>query len=381
MKNTLEILIRQDEIVIIHPHREHVSEQVDSEENLRGQLLEFCTRHSIKPGNAVLYISEELLFYKDVFLPLKTRDLRKTVAYQMEMLTPFAEEEVLSGFTSKRGRDNFRVSLVVTPRARAEQCVREVHDAGFKLIGLFPESQRYVGRTRQKNKWALVIPGRFFKVFSFSGSHLDDRFLCGVEPDFDDLAAFCGTETIYHQQPPAESRFMPALQLIQKKQVPRAFNLLPEAYRRKDYFRMAAIILLLLNLAAFLGVLGIKEFSLLRAQRQVEVEISQIMAKVKEVNELRDRESQLDNHIEQLRAIGRNPDIIPLLARLSDLLPRQSYLDQLRMDGENRLLLIQGYTDDISGLTTALQELGNARLKSTSRRQNKTYFQVEISLL
>ena len=61
-------------------------------------------------------------------------------------------------------------------------------------------------------------------------------------------------------------------------------------------------------------------------------------------------------------------------------MPTNSYVDQLRLDEKTNVVSIQGYTDEVSGLTTKLQEVGSAQLKSTSSRQNKTYFNVEISL-
>jgi len=61
-------------------------------------------------------------------------------------------------------------------------------------------------------------------------------------------------------------------------------------------------------------------------------------------------------------------------------MPPSSYVDQLRLDQTNNVVSIQGYTDEVSSLATKLQTLGQAQLKSTSSRQNKTYFNVEISL-
>jgi hypothetical protein len=50
------------------------------------------------------------------------------------------------------------------------------------------------------------------------------------------------------------------------------------------------------------------------------------------------------------------------------------------MDNRNNSIHIQGYTNDINELTANLQNVGNAQLKSTSSRRNKTYFHVEITL-
>jgi len=380
VKNILTIIIGPRGSTIVHPHDPAISEVVDESEQLGQRLVEFCGRHGVKTARAVLYLSEELIYYKEALLPLKSSDLRKTIAYQLEMLTPFKKEEVLYSFTSRRHKENYKVSLVVTRRGPAEKAAQDILAAGYKLIGLYPESQRYVGRASQKTKWALVLPGNFPKVLSFSGTHLEDRFLCSTEPAFDDLTSLCGTQTIYHVEPPSGSSFKPAQPLISELPALKEFNLLPATYRLPDYTRIAIIALLVLNMIAVLGLIGVKEFSLLRTNRLVEMELDKIMPQVQEAEKLREQERKVTEEIKQLNTVGKNPEIIPVLEKLAEILPKKSYLDQLRMDGKSRSLLLQGYTDDVSELTTKLQELGQATLKSTSRRQNKTYFQVEVTL-
>jgi hypothetical protein len=52
----------------------------------------------------------------------------------------------------------------------------------------------------------------------------------------------------------------------------------------------------------------------------------------------------------------------------------------MRKDPTGNAISMQGYTGDIAELTASLRSLGDAKLKSTSRRQNQTYFDVEVNL-
>jgi len=47
---------------------------------------------------------------------------------------------------------------------------------------------------------------------------------------------------------------------------------------------------------------------------------------------------------------------------------------------EAAILYLDGYADDMGEMSTSLQGLGEVSLKSTSRRNNKNYFQMEITL-
>ena len=100
----------------------------------------------------------------------------------------------------------------------------------------------------------------------------------------------------------------------------------------------------------------------------------------REARQLRSKEEQLNHYLGEFMAVGQNPDLITFLDTLTRSLPESAYLDQLRMDSKDKAVVIQGYTDDINALTAKLTEMGEAKLKSTSRRRNQTYFNVEINL-
>ena len=169
-------------------------------------------------------------------------------------------------------------------------------------------------------------------------------------------------------------------QLSEQKPLLKDFNLLPDSFRQPDYSKIAILALVVLNIAALIILGGVKGYSLIHTSNKVDNEISAIMPQVNEVRKLRSKEEMLVKYLDEIETLGTNPDIIGFVKSLSDQLPETSYLDQMRMAQKSRSIHIQGYTEDISELTSKLQAIGESKLKSTSRRKNMTYFQVEISL-
>jgi Tfp pilus assembly protein PilN len=174
---------------------------------------------------------------------------------------------------------------------------------------------------------------------------------------------------------------MDAALLREKSPLLKKFDLLPPVFRKPDYARAVIVSLLVLNLLALLGLAGIKQYRLSGIEQQLSHEISEIMPKVREIKLLRAQEKQLTEDIEKIQELSKSPDLITFLKKMNDELPKTSFLDQLRLDQNKNTIHIQGYTEDIGELTARLQVLGQTKLKSTSRRRNETYFQLEISLL
>jgi hypothetical protein len=381
MKNFIEIIIRPNGLTLCDPTGQREDEFVDSQEaSLDARLIQFRTKHEISTTTVALFVAEELLYFKSLELPLKTPNLKDAIRFQLGLLTPFAGDDVLYSFTTTRTKDMYQVALYATPRQHVQPYLQSFSDAGFTLIGLFPESQRYVNRTRRRERWALMTPGRFAKAIVFAGTHMENRFLCGSEPEFADLATLCATKNIYHPQPLDNDGFMNATLLREKSPLLKEFDLLPPAYKKPDYSRAVIIALLILNLISLLGLAGIKQYRLTTIEQQLEAEIQEILPKVNEINTLFAQEKQLTEDIEKIKELSDNPDLITLLQRLTEELPETSFLDQLRMIKGKHALEIQGYTEDIGELTNKLQTIGQTKLKSTSRRRNETYFQMEIGL-
>lgn len=380
MKNFIEIIIRPDGLTLCDPTGQGEDEYISSQEpSLDARLARFGAMHELST-TVVLFVSEELLFFKKFALPLRTPNLQDAIKFQLGLLTPFASEDVLYCYLTTRKKDMYQVALYATPHRHVQPYLQKFSAAGFTLLGLFPESQRYVNRTRRKVRWALLTPGRFSKAIVFAGTHMEDRFLCGSEPEYAKLAAVCDTENIYHLQPSDHDGFIDAVRLREKGPLLKEFDLLPPAYKKPDYARVVIIALLILNLVSLLGLAGIKQYRLTAIEQQLEAEIKEILPKVNEINTLYAQEQRLTADIAKIKELGDNPDLITILQHLTEELPENSFLDQLRIDTERNALVLQGYTGDIGELTAKLQTLGQTTLKSTSRRRNATYFQMEVVL-
>ncbi|MBU0485219.1 MAG: hypothetical protein KKB30_12000 [Proteobacteria bacterium] len=380
MKNNLDIIIHADGFTINQIGGAEPQFIGDRDVNLGLVAAQFCQKNEINSTTVSVYISEDQIFTRSFSLPTKTPSIKAAVKFQLGMLAPFVEEELLYNFASQRDGDNYRITLFAARPITINNHIQELIDAGFKVAGLYPENQRYVTSEARKNKWALIMPGQFLKVLIFSGTHLENRLLCNTELNFKKLAELCQTEQIYHFQPPVGSLFRNADNLLASRPLLKEFNLLPVSYHRPDYFKMAAMILIVINLIAGLTLIGTKLYQLNKLDKQVEEQIALIMPQVKEVRELRLKRKELTEQIEQIETIGSNPDIIDFLKKLTDTLPTTSYLDQLTMNPEQKSINIQGFTENIGEMTEKLQKIGETKLKSTSRRRDKTYFQVEINL-
>jgi hypothetical protein len=380
MKNNLQVLIEKDRITFRHPK---ASETVRLEPGrkiaLGDHLKKFRRQAGLASRNLALFMAEELLFYKFLQLPLNTPNLKEAISYQLGMLTPFAEDDFLHNYEVRRRKDGYDVHLYATRREPLQTYLHDFARAGFRVAGFFPEHQRYLNRDNRRNRWALVLPGRFTKVLIFAGGLLERRLLSNITPDFEQLTEVCATKIIYHPHPQAD-HFRDAGSLLKREPLLKEFNMLPTSYRRPDYMKMAMAALVIVNFAALLGLAGGKLHQLQLSEREVEARIITLAPRVEKFNQLRDREQQLLEEVSRMEEVGRNPDLITFLHRLTRALPNDSHLTQMRKDPTGNRISMQGYTGDVTGLTAGLQTLGDAKLKSTSRRQNQTYFDMEVSL-
>ncbi len=155
---------------------------------------------------------------------------------------------------------------------------------------------------------------------------------------------------------------------------------MPKAYRRPEYSKYLIMLLLALQYSCPGRFCRRQGISTLNYAARVDSEIAKVAPLAREARQLRTKEEKLNHYIDQFMAVGQNPDLITFLDTLTRALPDSAYLDQLRMDSKDNAVIIQGYTDDINALTAKLQDMGEAKLKSTSRRRNQTYFNVEINL-
>lgn len=377
----LHIIIRKDGATLSLPEPQGPTEVVGSEEiKFKQRLKDFAAAVGGSASSVCIFISEELLFFKSFELPLKTPNLKEAIQYQLSVIVPFPEDSFYYSYSSLRQEGKHKISLYAVQRQLIDMYLQDITRAGFSIIGLFPETQQYILRSGKKKRWGLLTPGQHAKLTVVSGTHVEERIHCTSDVEFEKLSELCGCGTIYHFNPPAGSAFLFGAKLLNQKPLLKEFDMLPASYRRPDYYKIIIPALLVLNIIALVGLTGLKVYSLHSTANQVEAEINKIMPLVKEMKALQEQDQKLSSALDQIERIGTNPDLISFLAKLTSSLPQDSYLDQIRMDKQTGALQIQGYTNDISSLTSGLQNLGDITLKSTSRRKNQTYFQLEITL-
>ncbi len=380
-RQPLVITIRKDDLLLAHPSQPVTQRTVGPDEEIAGTITAFCREHGLRCKTALLFVSEELLFFKKLTLPAKTPDLRKTIEYQLELLTPFAEGEILYGYTTTRGRNGHLIHLVAGRAESILPVVDRVRASGLLVDGLYPESQRYVTRRNRRRRWAMILPGRFGKGLVFSGLQLEDRFLCSSEPNFSEFSSLTRAEAIYHFKPPADSPFEElALLGTDAPQPDPGFNLLPVSYRRPDYTRTILTGLAVANCLLLIFLVASRFQSLTALEQRLDRELAEVAPQVQEVKTLYEQHRQGQVFIDQFAAVGPNPDLIGLFGELTTNLPVTSYLERFTLPRDSRLVQIDGYTDNIAALSAALQTLGDTQLKSTRRRQDQTFFQMEVKL-
>jgi len=381
MKSWLEVVILSDGFVLSSARRQ-------AREELRGENLDigrevaaFCERHDIGSRTVNLFVAEDLVYGLALELPLRTPDLKEAVSLQLGQLLPFPDDETLSAYVVRRQDDGYRVMAFAARTQVAASLVEELVEDGYTVKGLYPEHQRYLTARMRRRQWALVMPGRQNKVFIFDGVKLVNRLLvAGDKLSYEKLSELCGTGLILHADPPRGSSFIDAQPLLAETPLLQEYNLLPAVYRRPDYLKMVVVVMVLLNLLALGGMLWLR-FDQLRTQiSQAEATIASLLPLVAEVDKTKAKLKTVEGLVASLRGIGKNPDLIGIMHSLTSELPAEAYLDQFRFDGKARVMIINGYANNLTELTDKLKNLGEVRLKSTSRRKDRNYFQVEVVL-
>jgi Tfp pilus assembly protein PilN len=197
---------------------------------------------------------------------------------------------------------------------------------------------------------------------------------------YEKLSELCGTGLILHTDPPRGSSFVDAQPLLAETPLLQEYNLLPDSYRRPDYLKMVAVLLVVLNLVVLGWMIWLRFDNLRTRITQTEAEIAALMPLVAEVDKTKAQIKKVEGFVATMTGIGKNPDLIGIMQALTSDLPGDSYLDQFKFDSKARLVTITGYANDLTQLTDKLKNLGEVRLKSTSRRKDRNYFQVEIAL-
>ena len=379
MKGNIEILIREDGVQIGSPVSEEKGEFIAHPvTDLGSRLARFCAPQSPSGTKVVFYIAEDLLFFKKIILPSQTANIKEAVSYQLELLMPF-NGDILHSFSSTQVSDGFHIGLYAVLAEDIVPHLDEVANQGFQLAGLFPESQRFVTPlSKKKKRWVLLLPGRMVKLLLFNGANLQDRIICHDEPTLAGIAKISSTEEVYSHMLQQEDPFAETGPLLAELPLFKEHNLLPSSYRRPDYFRYFLIGLCILNICSILTIGAIKEYKIRQLLVNLQTEVEEIKPVIKKIEQLSIREKELSASIDILENIGQNFDVIRFLDKITKKLPENCYLDQMRMEKKTGAIHLQGYTEELNELTAVLDTLDQAKLKSTRRRKNKTYFHVEI---
>ena len=381
MSATLDIFISREQIKAawLRSGGHYSFREISSALDAFTEELEEIMAEKETPDECVIYLAEEILFYSQFSLDRQTPDIRGAIHMQLEMISPYGQESLYAYELRRDPEDkSFVVSLYAAERAFVEPYLRQINGLGLRLMGMFPESQRYVTRQTRKMEWGLWVPGRFGKLLIFKEGRMVERLQCPVHMDAAQLQERSGLDTIYALS--EVEGFTIGSPLLAEPARGQRFDLLPKSYRRPDYLKGVIIALLGVNLFLLLLLGATKMVGVNREAARVAAEIEELRPQVAQVEQLRSREQELEQTIARFQDVEANKDFIQLLAMLTRKLPATSYLDQMRLDKSGDTIHLQGYTEDLAQLTSTLQEIGHATLKSTRKRRNQTYFHVEVAL-
>ncbi|MBU0680663.1 MAG: hypothetical protein KKD73_04490 [Proteobacteria bacterium] len=344
-----------------------------------GQALsELKTGPQLAGADVDLYLGEDLLFFTKITLPLQTPNIKTAIALQLDMLSPFGDDS-LSTFASQRSKEGFVITLYFCRRSLITPLLEILSKAGAHLTGLYPESQRYLTRDTQKLVWSLWSPGRFGKITHFRHGKVISRDLCTQQANGALIQTRTGSPTLYTLGN-AESGAASAMSLLAQPASVKEYNMLPASFLRPDYMKKAMVALVAINLVLLVLLGGFKGLVLHRQAAALDQHIAATKIDADEALTIKGQIKKYEKQLDDYRAMGTNIDLIAFMAGLNKNLPSSAYLDQFRFDGKTRTITLQGYTDDLPGLTENIAALGAATLKSTMKRRDQTYFHLEVSM-
>ncbi len=335
-------------------------------------LDRFCRKQGIRARVVTLYVAEELVFHCSFELPASTPDLRQAVEMQLGMLTPFAAGDSCFAFTRRRDGDAVKIQVAACARSRIEPALASLKEAGFTVRGLYPESQRYLTSRSPAGSWALALGGRIHRIVVFRDRRFAGLMLSDSGLDADRIKELAGVDEVVFAGD-AAGEFLAFPPLL------RQFNMLPREYRSTDFEGIAVKALAVAAVAVLLVAVVGGFYRMRMVSRELDSRIAALAPVVSKARDEARRQRELREFIDAYDRIGANPDIFGVLASLTRVMPAHSYLDQLQYDGGRGVYLLRGFTRDVGELTTVLEkEFGRAKLKSTSRRAGKLYFQIEL---
>jgi Tfp pilus assembly protein PilN len=349
-----------------------------------------------------LAISPQLGFFRHASLPrAASENLAQVVAYELDRFLPLPADKLFYGFQVLGETENeIHFTLMAVPRDQVEACLGLLKEASLRPIAveLAPVAASKVfalsGRTLPAS-WLLLhledgafelthIQGAKVKAFAqgrnFRGkdlsravlAQLDDMVAAGPEPQILGLygrggADFKvgilkkhGLEVIFPNQMPLQGlqpdmsldEVLPAvgagLSCVGKAAL--GVNLLPPAERaaiRLGRFSFTAMLaLIMVGLVCLWGASALihTRVELYRTNRQ----ITKLSREAKEVEGLLRESRALAQQMESLRRVGQSPNKLMVLKTLTQLIPENTWLFNLRLGKQ--------YVN-LSGMSTSASEL------------------------
>ena len=332
-----------------------------------GALSKQRTNQTGRP--ITVYISDDLLYFTRIELPKQTPDIKKALQLQMDMLSPFGEH-CLYAHDIQHDKDTIHVALYLADQRVILPVLETIIGTGHRIHGMYPESQRGLNQSNRKKNWGLISSGLFKKLTIFKAGHVTERLQISGKLDLPLLKKTYGLKYIQDIVNLSDTPSPPT--------TPPRFDLLPKAFRRTDYGKWLMAGLIALNILLGVGWLTTSFVSLHGKIDQISTTREQIAPQLAELKNLKKQQTSQSRKLKKYATIGTNKDLIALFTNLTKRLPSSSYLDQLRLDKKSGAIHIQGYTSDLSELTSSLRAIGNATLESTHKRRNQTYFKIEV---
>ncbi len=316
-----------------------------------------------------IYISDDHLYFTHINLPQQTPDLKKAIELQLDTLSPFGEK-CLYAYKTSHQKESIDVALYLANQRILLPIIETITGLEWLITGMYPESQRGVGKDPSKKTWGLLSDGLFTKLTIFKNGYVRERIQISGTEDNTLLKKTYHLSFIQHIEnlPPIPS----------PPTFPLDFNLLPQSFRRTNYRKWIVIGLLVLNLILASVWVSMNFIKIQMKINQIESLQTELTPKIQEAQKLKQQHSRLNKRLKSYEAIPKNRNLIKLFATLTQKLPNSSHLDQLRLDKKTGVIHIQGYTTNLADLTASLQVIGEATLKSTQKRKGQTYFQIEV---
>ena len=371
-------------------------------EELARLLQETVSAWALESCPVSLAVSPHLGFFRQVSLPrAASENLAQVVAYELDRFLPLPADSLLYDFQVLTETEaEIRLMLMAVPRDRVEECLRLLTEATLKPVAveLAPAAAGKAftlsGRPLPPSWLLLHLWGGSFelthiqgaKVRAFAQGHnLRGQDLSrAVLAQVDGLAAEGPAPRVLGIYGRGESDFragalkkyelevihpshlaIPGLQpdmnldevlpavgagLSCFRQAPLGVNLLPPAARaaiQLGRFSFTAILLMVvLGLTCLWGASAFIQtrLELYRVNRQ----IAGLSQEVKEVEGLLQESRALAQQMESLHKIAQSPDKLTILKELTQLIPTNTYLVNLRLSKQ--------YVN-LSGMSTAASDL------------------------